>query len=41
MAAMNATPKIVISQTLPQTGWAGTQIISHHFAGQGFASACP
>src|ERR1700722_13163330 len=26
--AMNTTPKIVISQTLPQATWAGTQIIS-------------
>jgi dihydrofolate reductase len=28
--AMNTTPKIVISQTLPQATWAGTQIISSH-----------
>jgi len=28
--AMNTTPKIVISRTLPQATWAGTQIISHH-----------
>src|SRR3984957_16101187 len=27
---MNTTPKIVISQTLPQAPWAGTQIISEH-----------
>ncbi len=28
--AMNTTPKIVISRTLAQAGWAGTQVISHH-----------
>ena len=28
--AMNTTPKIVISRTLPQATWAGTQIISNH-----------
>ena len=28
--AMNTTPKIVISQTLPQATWAGTQIINDH-----------
>jgi dihydrofolate reductase len=28
--AMNNTPKIVISRTLPQATWAGTQIISNH-----------
>ena len=28
--AMNATPKIVISRTLPQATWAGTYIISNH-----------
>ena len=28
--AMNTTPKIVISRTLPQATWAGTQIISSH-----------
>ena len=28
--AMNTTPKIVISRTLPQADWAGTQIISNH-----------
>ena len=28
--AMNTTPKIVISRTLPQATWAGTRIISHH-----------
>lgn len=28
--AMNTTPKIVISRTLPQATWAGTQIISDH-----------
>ena len=28
--AMNTTPKIVISRTLAQAGWAGTRIISHH-----------
>ena len=27
---MNSTPKIVISRTLPQATWAGTQIIRHH-----------
>jgi dihydrofolate reductase len=28
--AMNTTPKIVISRTLPQATWAGTRIISSH-----------
>ena len=28
--AMNATPKIVISRTLVQATWAGTQVISTH-----------
>ena len=28
--AMNTTPKIVISRTLPQATWAGTRIISNH-----------
>jgi dihydrofolate reductase len=28
--AMNTTPKIVISRTLPQATWAGTQVISDH-----------
>ena len=28
--AMNTTPKIVISRTLPQATWAGTRIISDH-----------
>src|SRR5580704_10490950 len=28
--AMNTTPKIVISRTLPQATWAGAQIISSH-----------
>jgi dihydrofolate reductase len=28
--AMNTTPKIVISRTLPQATWAGTHIISNH-----------
>jgi dihydrofolate reductase len=28
--AMNTTPKIVVSQTLPQATWAGTRIISSH-----------
>ncbi len=28
--AMNTTPKIVISKTLPQATWAGTQIITNH-----------
>ena len=28
--AMNTAPKIVISRTLPQATWAGTQIISNH-----------
>ena len=27
---MNTAPKIVISRTLPQAAWAGTQIISRH-----------
>jgi dihydrofolate reductase len=27
---MNTTPKIVISRTLPQPTWAGTQVISDH-----------
>ena len=27
---MNTSPKIVISRTLPQATWAGTQIISNH-----------
>ncbi len=28
--AMNTTPKIVISRTLAQAGWPGTQVISSH-----------
>ena len=28
--AMNTIPKIVVSRTLPQATWAGTQIVSNH-----------